>query len=245
MSVLRTLGWVALAASLAAGHAGAQEGTPPAPPANPTTTKETVVHGTPPAGLPGRWLAVSWLDNSTSTIMSFWQIAEQDGKPVVTERFGLLPDRPRASYDAANEQGQRWIPSADDLAALRDAWNTMPADDVNYAKVWTEIASPDGYDESLKKEARTSEALWVVRQRWDASPAAAPLSRQVFVYAVNGPEDDGYKGTLDGVTVAAVPAGIPIRFSGAFRLYRLDPAPPPQPRGLIARLLDAFRGCRR
>src|SRR5262245_35738769 len=117
MSLVRALASGLLAALLVAGHAGAQESAPPVSPANATTIQERVVHGTAPDGLVGRWLAVSWLDNTNSTITAFWQIAEEDGKPVISERFGLLPDPPRTSYDAASAEGRRWIPTADDLAA--------------------------------------------------------------------------------------------------------------------------------
>src|SRR5262245_4258122 len=125
MSPVRAVAAGLLAALLAAGHAGAQESAPPASSANATTIQETVVHGTPPDGLAGRWLAVSWLDDTNSTIAAFWQIAEEDGKPVVGERFGLLPYPPRAAYDAASGEGRRWVPSAEELAAIRAAWNSL------------------------------------------------------------------------------------------------------------------------
>jgi len=238
---------LALVAMLAA-HAAAEEPSAPGTQPSTTTTQESVVRGTPPDGLAGRWLAVSWLDiggTGAPTVTAFWQIAEQDGKPVVTQRFGLLPGKARESFDAAGAESRRWVPSEQDLAAVRDGWNTLPTEDVSYAKVWTEIAAPDGYDQNLKAEPRTKDALWVVRQRFDASPASAPIVRQVFVYAVTGSEDGGFKGDFDGATVAAAPAAIPIAFKGTFRFYRLDAAPAPKPRGPLARILDLFRGCGR
>lgn len=238
---------LALVALLAA-HAAAEEPSAPGTPPSATTTQESVVHGTPPNDLAGRWLAVSWLDvggTGAPTVVAFWQIAEQDGKPVVTQRFGLLPGAARASFDAAGGEGRRWVPSEQELAAVRDGWNSFSTEDQNYAKVWTEIAAPDGYDQNVKNEPRTKDALWIVRQRFDASPAAAPIVRQVFVYAVTGTEDGGFKGNLDGATVAAAPAAIPIAFKGSFRFYRLDAAPPPKPKGFVSRVMDLLRGCGR
>ncbi len=254
MSLPRLLFVAVLPAILAVAHARADEPTS-APPAETTTqpappeaatTQETVVHGTLPEGLTGRWLAVSWLDvgeNRSSTLTAFWQIGEQDGKPVLTELFGPLPDGPRAAFDQAGNDGTAWKPSAEDVATIRDGWGKMVPKDRSYKTVWTEIASPDGYDDNLKKDPRTKDAMWVVRQRFDASPSAAPLVRQVFAYGVTGTEDGGYTGNIDGVTVAAAPAFIPISFKGSFRFYRLD-APPP-PRGFFSRLADTLRGCGR
>jgi hypothetical protein len=240
MSFRRVLG-VAIVLALVVSRAGGDDASPPPP-------QETVVHGTPPR-IVGRWLALSWIDRSeaaASTMPALWQITEQDGKPVFTEVFAKLPETIQSAVDMAGNSDNPWTPTPADLSTLREQWEKLQPQEANFKSVWTEIASPDGYDDGIKKEPRTKDALWVVRQRFDANAKAAPVVRQVFVYAVTGTEDGSFKGNFDGVTIAAAPMPVPIKLSGSFRLYQIDGPPPGSPsRGVLARLLDVFRGCGR
>ena len=232
---------VAIVLAVVASRAGGEDVAAPPP-------QETVVHGTPPR-IVGRWLALSWIDRSesgVSTMPALWQIAEQDGKPVFTQVFAKLPEPIRSAVDQASTQDQPWTPTPADLSALRQQWDKLEPEEAGFKSVWVEIATPDGYDDGLKKEPRTKDALWVVRQRFDASAKAAPVVRQVFVYAVTGTENGSFKGNFDGVTIAAAPMPVPIKLAGSFRLYQIDGPPPGlASRGVLARLLDAFRGCGR
>ena len=91
--------------------------------------------------------------------------------------------------------------------------------------------------------ARTRDAIWVVRERQDADRSGAPLIRQAMVYAALAASDGGYTGNFDGVSLAAAPFPVPLKFQGSFRLYPLGR--PQKPRGLLARVLGLFEGCGR
>jgi len=216
-----------------------------APGAAPPPVQETTVLGTPP-DLAGRWLSLGWIelpDGRTVSAPFLWEIAVRDGKPVMTHQFVSLPPAQKAVLDKANADGKAWQPSPDELAQLRAAWDGLPVEDMHVSKVANEILGKDGFDDSMKSEARSKDALWAVRQRMDFNAAAAPLVRQVTVYSTLAPSDGGYTGNFDYGQVAAAPFPIPLAYKGTFRLYRLgDPTPPP---GFLRRVLDSFTGCGR
>ena len=201
--------------------------------------------GTPP-DLAGRWLSVGWMglpDGRTVSAPMLWEIAVRDGKPVLTHQFVSLPPAPKAALDKATADGKAWEPTPDDLAQLRTAWDGLQAEDMHVSKVTNEILGRDGFDDTVKSEARSKDALWVVRQRMDFNAAAAPLVRTVAVYSALAPADRDFTGNFDYGQVAAAPFPIPLAYKGTFRLYRLgDPTPPP---GFFARMLDSLKGCGR
>ena len=218
-----------------------------APPALAPPPQETVVLGTPPDDLVGRWLAVSWIEAPDKgrfvTAVSPWEIARRDGKLDLTVRFVNLPPGAKEAFDKANGERNAWKPSAADLERVRASWDELPAFGPHLARVRHEISAPDGYPDEIKTEPRTRDAIWVVRERQDADPSAAPLIRQAMVYAALAASDGGYTGNFDGVSLAAVPFPVPLKFQGSFRLYPLGRAE--KPRGFLAHVLELFEGCGR
>ena len=217
--------------------------TAPAPSGAPPS-QETKVLGTPP-DLTGRWLAVGWItltDGRAVSVPTFWSITREDGKPVMTHRFVTLPPAMKAELDKANADGKAWEPTPDDLKQLAAQWDSLPAEDIHVAKVLNELSAPDGFDESVKGEPRSKDAILLVRQRLDYDAKGAPVIRQVMVYSALAPSDGGYTGNFDSATVAAAPFPVPIAFKGTFRLFRVGDAPA---RGFLARIFDVFSGCGR
>jgi hypothetical protein len=203
------------------------------------------VHGTLP-DLAGRWLAVGWIDlpgGRVSTTTGLWEIATADGKPTLTHRFVDLPAEQKAALEKANAESWRWAPSPEGLAALARAWDELPASDSKVANVESQLAGHDGFEEAFTQDERTKDARFLITQRFDMSPAGAPVVRQVLIYAVTtgSGDGDGYGGNFDTATIAAAPFPIPIHVSGAFWMYPIS-APP---KGFFARVLDAFAGCGR
>ena len=137
--------------------------------------------------------------------------------------------------------------SVDPVASFQSPyWDKLPVDDALYHELWNEISGRDGFDEGLKTEDRTKDALFVVRQRLEPTPGSSPIIRQVFVYAVTGSDGDVFTGNFDGVMVAAAPMPMPITLKGSLRLYHVEGPPvTAAPRGILARFLDIFRGCHR
>ena len=239
---------------LAAAHQVNAADEQPAPSVAPSSTgpvQETRATGTPP-DLTGHWLSVGWIEKPDKTVISFptvWDIAAHDGAPVLTHRFVTLPPAQKDAVDKANVTGKPWQPSPDDLAQINAAWDALPTEEAHVAHVTNELVGRDGFDDSLKSEARTKDAIWVMRQRKDMDPSGAPVMREVAVYSALAQDDGGYTGNYDSATVAAAPFPIPISFKGSFHLYRLDgPAgagAAGQPRGFLSRLFDVFAGCGR
>jgi hypothetical protein len=222
-----------------------------APPSSTEPVQETQVTGTPP-DLAGRWLSVAWVkkpDGTSTSLPALWEITAQDGNPVLTHRFVSLPSAQHDALNHANASGQPWKPSPADIAQIRAAWNDLPAADAHVARVSNEIAARDGFDDSLKGEARTKDAMWVMRQRQDFDATSARVIRQVAVYSVLAPSDGDFTGNFDSMTLAAAPIPVPVTFKGTFRLYRLDAPDPtaaqPPARGFLSRLFDVFSGCGR
>jgi len=229
---------VALAACK--GHVDGQSASPaPAAP-----VQETKVLGTPP-DVAGRWLSLGWIDVPDGRAVSapfLWDIVLRDGKPVMTHRFVSLPPALKAAVDQANADGKRWEPSPEELAQLSAGWDDLHPEDQHVAQVTNEIVGRDGFDDSMKGEARSKDALWLVRERMDFNASAAPVVRQVIIYSTLAPTGRDYTGNFDMATVAAAPFPIPMSYKGTFRLYRIDA---PAPRGFFSRLFDGLAGCGR
>src|SRR5262245_20428989 len=245
-AVLRSLLVVALAIATIPGGRGKAEAQPGStPPAAAGPVQETIVHGTVP-DLVGRWLALGWIEvpggGRAINAPVLWEISTEGGKPVMKQRYVSLPPALKSAVEKANEAGQVWKPSPEDLNQLSAAWDSLPAEDPHLAKVTNEISGRDGYDDSLKAEERTKDASWVVRQRQDFDGTTQGVMRQVMIYAVLAPSGRDYTGNFDTATVAAAPFPIPISFQGTFQLYRLEG---PASRGFLARVLDVFSGCGR
>ena len=217
-----------------------------APAATEPPPQDTKVLGTPP-DLVGRWLAVGWIAKAdkekTITVAAPWEISRRDGRLELKELYVELPQALRDALEKANANEQPWKPSPAEIDGLDAAWDHLEFRDPRYAACHHEIAGPDGFPEEVKKEERSKDAILVIRQRLDAAPSAVPLIRQVQVWAATARADGGYTGNYDVASLAAVPFPVPIQFKGTFRIYPVAKAP--SEAGLLARLLDVFRGCGR
>lgn len=211
----------------------------PSPPAEQTTT----VKGTVP-DLVGRWLAVGVIklpNGNERTVPGAWEVTRANGAQALTTRFVGLPVAQQRAVDQANAAEKGWMPTPEDVAAIAAAWDTLPAQDPKIATVSTELIGRDAFDDTMKKEPTSKDALFLVRQGEAFLPAAAPTLRQVNIYAPTATTPTGYTGNYTLAVVAAAPFPIPITLNGTSELFRLEAAP----RGLLARLLDVFRGCGR
>src|SRR3989442_15246457 len=84
------------------------------PPASAPAPQETVVLGTPPEDLVGRWLVMMWIELSEGSIANaanFWEVARHDGKLELTARFVRLPPGVQEAMDKANGEHVVWKPS--------------------------------------------------------------------------------------------------------------------------------------
>jgi hypothetical protein len=243
---MRTVGsLIALVVSLASLPVGATDTTEPQ--AVPPPEQHTVTRGTPPQDLPGRWMAVGWIqlpNDKARTTPTLWEI-KQDDQLVLTVRFAALPPALQKALDDANTAEQRWRPSPVDIAQLAAAWDALPPWDPRLVSIQNEIVARDGFDETFSNDAKTREAAWVVRQAEQYHPSASPAIKTVNVYAVLEPREGGYFGNFTTATVAAVPLPIPITLSGTFQMYRVDGGAAPPRRGFLGRLLDFLQGCGR
>jgi len=235
---------IALVASLVSLPAAATDTTTTKQPL-PPPEQHTVVHGTLPKDLAGRWVAVGWIElpgGRARTTPTLWEI-EQDDQLALTIRFAPLPPAQQKALNDANTADQRWQPSPADIAQLAAAWDTLPTSDPRMVSIETEIVGHDGFDQSLSSDAKTRDAAWVVRQLEQFHPSASPTIKTINVYAALEPREGGYFGNFTTATIAAIPLPIPITLNGTFQLYRVGGGAPP--RGLLGRLMDFLRGCGR
>jgi hypothetical protein len=244
---------VVLAAMLLA--SGAAEVTaqvaPPAPqPTAPpgaaalTPTQTTVVHGTPP-DLTGRWLVLFDLQANAvkRTLPFFIEIRTQDGKPEVVEHLVDLPPELAAELDKHNAAKTKWEPTAADLTLLGERWTDLPKNERGLAQVTNDFWEPSAFDEAEREFPEMKDALWVIRQTYAFTPGGQRPVTQVNAFVGTARDGSGWRGTGAVAQVAAAPFPVPIKFDGTFRMLRIEA--PEKPPGLLARLLDAFKGCRR
>ncbi len=220
--------------------------TPPttttAPPAGPTHT--TTVEGTAPA-LEGRWLLLASLglaQGSKRIIPSAFDVRRSEGKLEIRERHIILPAAQNEALRRGNEElGGVWAPTADDLAAIDAAWDTMQVEGRGIAEMTHQLTGRDAFDDDLKKDALTKDALWVLRQSYLFLPGGSRPVSQANIIAPTKLEDGIYAGGYLAVAVAAAPFPIPIKFEGTFRLIPVAPAAP----SFWKWLGDFFAGCNR
>jgi hypothetical protein len=209
----------------------------------------TVVRGTPPKDLVGRWMAVGWIevpDKTTRSTASLWEIREQNGALTLEVRFANLPTAQVDALGVANTQQKPWHPSPADLASIAQAWDQLTPGDPRILTVENEIVGRDGFDQAFKTEAKTKDALWAIRQVERFDPSAGGAMQTINVYGVLEARDGGYFGNFTTATIVAAPLPIPITLNGTFQMYRLGPEQSSAAGGgFVSRLLDAFRGCGR
>lgn len=220
----------------------------PAAPAEPVTsgepTQTTTVHGTP-VDLSGRWLVLADIsaNNVRRTLPSFLKITTTDGKPQLVEHFVDLPADMAAELEKHNKEQTLWKPSAAQLAALATGWSELPKSNRGIQAVTTDIWEPSAFSEQERSDPAMQDAVWVVRETYAFAPGGQRPATQINVFAGKKQESGGWTGTAVIGQVLAAPFPVPITLNGSFRMLRLDPdAPRP---GLLARILDAFSGCRR
>ena len=107
--------------------------------------------------------------------------------------------------------------------------------------VETEIVSREAFDDSLKEDPDTRDALWIIRQNETFPKKVSSVVQQIRVYAVRERRDDGYAGGFVHAAIAMAPFALPITFHGDFQMYRV----PDAPRSVLTRLFDLLRGCGR
>jgi len=229
----------------------AEEQNAPAAPEGPPEQHSTI-RGTPPADLEGRWLTVASVElprqQGIATTAELWEITRERDQLVLKVQLFGLPDGQTKSLEEAEKSKQPWRPSAEDIAEIAAAWGTGPDADLRLATIENEIVGRDGLDDEMKKDPKTRDAVWVVRQRQHFRPSAAPTIRHIHVYSALKTNDSGYVGNYSTAIIAAAPLPIPVAFDGTFQAYRLNPAPAPAPArasGFLARLADLLAGCGR
>ena len=223
-----------LLAALAVGGEEAPKGDP--------AKQTTVVRGTVPQDLTGRWLVVGWVElpgGKARTTTALWEIGHDKDQLTLTRRFVTLPSTQRDALAQANADERAWHPSPDDLAQLAAAWGTLPAEDPQVAAITHEIIGRDGFDEAFTNDPKSKGALWAVRQALTFARSAAPAIKEIDVFSTLAPREQGFGGNYVTATIAAAPFPIPITLTGSFGMYRLGA---PRARG---RLLDFFSGCGR
>ena len=238
---------VAFAFALALWSSPGRTDEPPRAAPLPPPKEHTTVRGTLPADLPGRWLTAGWIElpnDKYRTTTALWEMAQDGGQLVLRNHFVELPPAQVDAVAAANQAEKPWRPTPEDLAALAAAWDSLPPADPRLAEIENELVGRDGFDDSFTKEARSKDAVWVVRQAEVFDPSASPAIKQINVFAALAPKDGGWTGNYTAATLAAAPFPIPITFNGKFESYRLTGGAAAS-RGLIARLLDLFSGCGR
>jgi hypothetical protein len=210
----------------------------------PPTNFETTIQGKASLG-PGRWLVLVDLDlgGRRRTIASFWETTQGPGGLELTEFFVDPPPSVKQSLEARMGSGEIWTPTEADLVAVDEGWNRFEDTRRGITSVKSEIWGSDAFDDEIKAEEKTKDAIWVVRQTYEFLPGGSRPVRQVNIYGALAPEGRGFTGNYSAVAVAAAPFPVPIPYSGTFRMFAIGPEP--APKGFLARLSDMFAGCGR
>jgi hypothetical protein len=220
-----------------------------AAPATTTTTRPpleqtTTVEGSAPA-IEGHWLVLAAVGIGTSAkrvIPSVFDISTKDGKLEIRERHIVLPPAQNEALKRGNDElGGVWSPGPADMAAIAAAWDTLEPEDRAIASMTHQVTGRDAFDDTLKNEEISKDALWVIRQGYQFLPGGSRPVNQVNLLAPLKHEDGIYSGNYIAVAVAAAPFPVPIKFDGTFHMIPVEPAA----RSFWQRLGDFFAGCNR
>lgn len=210
----------------------------------PPMTHETTVEGTPP-DLVGRWLLLSNVGIGTSAkriLCSVIDVRRSDGKLEIRERHVVLPPAQKEALRRGNEElGGVWAPTATDLQAIDQAWDSLEIEERGIGKMVHQLTARDAFDDELKNDPLTKSALWVLRQQYQFYPGGSrPTTQANLIAPLRQDDDGGYSGDYVAVAMAAAPFPIPIKFEGTFRLIPIRSARP-----WWSRIGDFFAGCGR
>jgi hypothetical protein len=233
-----------VAALSGAAHVHGEDAAPTSttvPAAAPTHT--TTVEGTAPK-LEGRWLLlanVGLAQGAKRIIPSVFDVRRRDGNLELRERHIVLPPAQNEALRRGNEElGGVWAPNDADMAAIDAAWETLQPEERGVGQFTYQLTGRDAFDDDLKKEPTTKDALWVLRQSYIFLPGGSRPVNQANLIAPLKLEDGVYSGNYLAVAVAAAPFPVPIKFEGTFRLIPVGRAP-----SFWTRLGDFFAGCNR
>lgn len=208
----------------------------------PPLTQETTLDGTAPP-IEGRWLVLASVGIGQSTkrvVASLLEITTKNGKLDVNERHVVLPPAQNAALQRANDElGGVWSPGPADVAAIAAAWDGLEPEDRGIAQMTHQVAGRDGFDEDLKREDVSKDALWILRQGYGFLPGGSRPVNQANLLAPLKLENGVYSGNYLAVAVAAAPFPVPIKFEGTFQMIPLETAAP----SFWTRLGGFFRGC--
>src|SRR5690242_10706245 len=139
-------------------------------------THTTTVEGTEPK-LEGRWLmlaSVGLAQGAKRLIPSVFDVRRSDGKLEFRERHIVLPAAQNEALRRANEDlGGVWSPTDADLAAIDAAWETLQPEERGVGQFTYQLTGRDAFDDDLKKDASTKDALWVLRQSYIFLPGGS------------------------------------------------------------------------
>jgi len=223
------------------------EGEPPGAATSTTLPRPPITHTTSVDGtlpdLEGRWLLLAsvGLGQSAKRILpSVLDVRRSDGTLEVRERHVVLPAAQNEALRRGNEElGGVWAPSPADLEAIDRAWDALEIDERGIGQMEHQLTGRDAFDDDLKADAATKDALWVLRQAYTFMPGGSRPTNQANLIAPLKLEDGIYSGNYLAVAVAAAPFPVPIKFDGSFRLVPIGRIG----RSWWTRLGDFFAGC--
>src|SRR5262249_60108712 len=85
-----------------------------------------------------------------------------EGNPQLPFRGGAPPPAVKASLEAATSKHERWEPTAEQLAAVRDGWDTIAPERLPLASIETTLSGADAIPEKLKADATVAGSLFAV-----------------------------------------------------------------------------------
>jgi hypothetical protein len=207
-------------------------------------SETTAVKGRVPLDLVGRWLVAHDARLPTGKLRPFVRLVEirQGAEHLELHLHQVeLPDDLKARREQAAAAGESWHPTPDDLAIVTGRWAGLAPIPSDLDHVENELFGADAFTDELKhdEETRDSDAAIVTKEFFSG---AQPVKSTIAIYGVRERSPAEFAGTFVSTSIATAPFPLPITLRGAFRAYRLGPAPA---RSLVARVLDLFTGCGR
>ena len=186
-------------------------------PAKHAPAEQTITVGTEPA-IEGRWLVLSSFAGKgpARNVAVLWEVKRVQGQLTVVDRLVALPD------EQAKKVAQGgWDPTPEDLAAIAKAWDGLQTTGRGVTNVKNEVIGRDAFNEALKQDTTTKDALWVVRQAYDFPQGGDYPMKELYVFAAKAPDGDGFGGSYTSAKLDPKPHAFPLAATGTFRMFRV------------------------
>jgi hypothetical protein len=136
-----------------------------------------------------------------------------------------FPKDMQAEIDKAQKAEKRWMPTAKDLAQLKN-WSALkPSGRDEYSKIEWKVLSADKYDDNFQIDPATKDSKFAISGNEDMIPKPNVPKTNIIVYGFDDIKATVMTGKHTRAMMATAPFPLPIEMHGTFKMYKVADLP--------------------